>query len=142
MERMRSLMRANVYDVRGNVLVAGACLPGTAPEALAALAEDADDILTVCPEETHINMIVTKLSAMLGTGRLERLRFVTVDRSPHCVQLHYIRHEIERILPEHVPMESLIAIGKEIFPVLPEAAELSKSLFRLSRLVEEGRITP
>ena len=129
---LQSLMETNVYSVRGRVLVAGTCLPQVWPEAFAALAAEADQVYSLCLEATHVNMAVAKLSAIFGAGQLEKLTFASVDRSPHCVQMHYIRHEIERTLPAHAPVESyVVSEGKAVF--VPEAAiERSKSLARLA----------
>ena len=131
---MQPLMETNVYAVRGKVLVVGACLPQVYPEAFERLAAQADQVYTLCLETTHINMAVTKLSAVFGTGQLERLCFASVDRSPHCTQLHYIKHEIERTLKEHVPVESCVVVNNEIIKVPDAAIELSKSLGKLAAL--------
>ena len=135
-----ALMSTNVYSVRGRVLVVGSCLPQVWPEAFGRLAGEADQVYALCLEETHVNMAITKLSAIFGTGQLESLTFASVDRSPHCVQMHYIRHEIERVLPEHVPMESFVCTDEGIVPVTEEAIELSKSLALLSRMTKEAEI--
>ncbi len=131
-----SLMETNVYAVKGRVLIVGACLPQVWPEAFERLAAQADQVYALCLESTHINMAVTKLAAVFGTGQLESLRFASVDRSPHCTQLHYIMHEIERTLPQHVPTESVVVSGGEIVPVPDRAVELSKSLVALARMCE------
>ena len=102
---IKPLLETNVYSLRGRVLIVGACLPEVWPEAFAALAAEADQAYSLCLENSHINMAVTKLTAVLGTGQVESLRFASVDRSPHCTQMHYIRHEIERVLPQHVPAD-------------------------------------
>ena len=129
----KSLMESNIYSLRGSVLVIGACLPEVFPEQAEALAAEADQVYSLCLENSHINMAVTKLTAALGTGQIRRLRFATVDRSPHCTQMHYIPHEIERVLPVHVPIESFVCTAEGTVPVPPEAVELSKSLASLAR---------
>lgn len=68
-----SLMETNVYSVKGRVLVTGTCLPQVWPEAFEQLADKADQVYSLCLETTHINMAVTKLSAIFGTGQLEKL---------------------------------------------------------------------
>jgi len=133
-----SLMETNVYCVRGRVLVVGACLPRVWPEAFERLADGADQVYTLCLEATHVNMAVTKLSAVFGTGQLEKLTLASVDRSPHCTQLHYIRHEIERTLPDHVPVEDCVVSEGRIVRVPEAAIELSKSLARLAELTGAG----
>ena len=130
------LMETNVYALRGRVLVVGACLPQVWPEQFERLAAEYDQVYGLCLETTHVNMAVTKLAAVLGTGQLEKLAFATVDRSPHCTQIHYIRHEIERTLPEHVPVESYVVSDGKIVAVPERAVELSKSLARLAQISE------
>ena len=137
MAMLQSLMETNVYSVRGRVLVAGACLPQVWPEAFERLASNADQVYSLCLEATHINMAVTKLSAIFGTGQLEKLVFASVDRSPHCTQMHYIMHEIERTLPKHVPVERYVVSEGEIVRVPDRAIELSKSLAELTRIIGE-----
>ncbi len=138
---LRRLMDTNVYSFRGKVLIAGACLPEAAPGAFERLAARADLVFGLCLEETHVNMAITKIAAILGAGRGEGIMFASVDRSPHCTQLHYIRHEIERVLPDHVPMESyVVAADGKIVPVPEKAVELSKSLALLSALAREGKL--
>ena len=83
-----ALMSTNVYSVRGRVLIVGSCLPQVWPEAFERLAGEADQVYGLCLEETHVNMAVTKLSAIFGAGQMTSLTFATVDRSPHCTQLH------------------------------------------------------
>ena len=136
---VKALMETNVYSLAGTVLIAGACLPQVWPEAFASLAAGADQVYSLCLENSHINMAVTKLTAVLGTGRVTRLLFASVDRSPHCTQMHYIRHEIERVLPAHVPMESFVCTAEGVVPVSEEAVDLSKSLAALSAMTEGTR---
>ncbi len=133
---LKPLLETNVYSLRGRVLIAGACLPEVWPEAFAALAAEADQVYSLCLEASHLNMAVTKLTAVLGTGQVTSLRFATVDRSPHCTQMHYIRHEIERTLPEHVSVESYVVSDGKIVAVPEGAVELSKSLARLAQISE------
>ncbi len=136
---IKALMETNIYSLRGRVLIVGTCLPQVWPESFAALAAESDQIYNLCLENSHINMAVAKLTAALGTGQVESLRFAGVDRSPHCTQLHYIPHEIRRGLSAQVPMESFVCGSEGIVRVPEEAAELSKSLARLSRMIGEAR---
>ena len=132
----QSLMETNVYSVKGKVLIVGACLPEVFPAAFYELSSGADQVYSLCLETTHINMAVTKLSAVFGTGQLEKLTFASVDRSPHCTQMHYIMHEIERTLKEHVPVENYVVAEGEIIHVPERAIDLSKSLGKLAKMVK------
>lgn len=132
----QSLMETNVYSVKGKVLIVGACLPEVFPAAFYELSSGADQVYSLCLETTHINMAVTKLSAVFGTGQLEKLTFASVDRSPHCTQMHYIMHEIERTLKDHVPVENYVVAEGEIIHVPDRAIDLSKSLGKLAKMVK------
>ena len=137
---MAAFLETNVYSFFGTVLIYGACLPEVSPAGFAALAEQADGAYSLCLERDHLNMAITKLTAILGTGRVERILLASVDRSPHCVQLHYIPHEIERILPQHIPMERYVVQGDTPIPISSETVELSKSLARLEQLRQEDKL--
>ena len=67
------LMESNVYSFQGTVLIAGSCLQQVFPEAFAELARQADMTAELCLEAHHLNMAVTKIAAILGTGQVERL---------------------------------------------------------------------
>ena len=95
---MKELMKTNVYDVGESVLIVGSCLPDMEPEGFAQLCASSGHVFELCLEQTHINMAITKISAMLYTGKIRTLRFATVDRSPHCVQMHYIQNELRRMM--------------------------------------------
>lgn len=132
---IQQLMETNVYSIKGNVLIVGTCLPHVFPEACKKLSEGADQVYSLCLETIHINMAITKLSAVFGTGQLEKLVFASVDRSPHCTQMHYIMHEIERTMKEHIPVENYVVADGKIIAVPDSAIDLSKSLGKLSKMV-------
>lgn len=129
------LMETNVYAVKGCVLIVGTCFPHVYPEAFAALSAKVNQVYSLCLETTHINMAITKLSAVFGTAQLEKLIFASVDRSPHCTQMHYIIHEIERTMKEHIPVEHYVVSDGGIIAVSERAIDLSKSLAKLSKMV-------
>lgn len=128
---MAAFLETNVYSFRGTVLIYGACLPVVSPEGFRQVSEQADGCYALCLERDHLNMAITKLTAILGAGLVDRILFATVDRSPHCTQMHYMQHEIERVLPEHIPMVSYVVVDDRPIRISPETVERSKSLSRL-----------
>lgn len=125
---MEPLLTTNIYEPEGIVLICGTCLPKMEPECFARLEKLADRVYSLCLEESHINMAVTKIGAMLSTGRVTKVMYATVDRSPHCTQLHYIDHEVRRTMPDSVEAEHYVASGGWIYPVPDRAIEQSKAL--------------
>ena len=132
---MKSLLSSNIYEPKGVVAIVGACLPQMQAEGFVELTQKADMVYTLCLEESHINMAITKIGGMLSTGRITKLLFASVDRSPHCTQLHYIRHELERMMPLTVPVENFVVVENRPIQISNEAIELSKTLSRLNGLV-------
>lgn len=130
---MGAFLETNVYSFHGTVLIYGACLPEVSPAGFRQLSARADGCYALCLERDHLNLAITKLSAILGTGRVSRILFATVDRSPHCVQMHFMDHEIERVLPEHIPMEHYVLAEDRPVRISPETLERAKSLARLER---------
>ena len=88
---MREIMKTNIYDVSDTIIIVGSCLKYMQPEGFKKLKVISDNIYELCLEETHINMAITKVGGMLRTGKIKKLLFVSVDKSPHCIQLHYIQ---------------------------------------------------
>ena len=48
---------------------------------------------------------------------------------------HYIMHEIERTLKEHVPVENYVVVDGEIIAVSEKVIDLSKSHEKLTKMI-------
>ena len=114
-----NLLETNIYDVKGKVLICGTCLPRMQKEGFKKLEKGFDTILYLCLEKEHINMAITKICGMISTKKIESLTFASVNKSPHCIQLHYIKHEIERVMKDIPQIENIIIEdNKSILPIL------------------------
>ena len=130
---MKELMKTNVYDVGESVLIVGSCLPDMEPEGFAQLGASSGHVFELCLEQTHINMAITKISAMLYTGKIRTLRFATVDRSPHCVQMHYIQNELRLMMDlADVTVENYVVVENRPVRLTPEVILRSKKLSALA----------
>ena len=128
---MKPLITTNIYEPKGAVLIAGTCLPDMQKNGFLKLQAQADCVYSLCLEESHINTAVTKLGAMLSTGQITKLMFATVDRSPHCTKVHYIDHELRRMMEIAIPMEHSVLSDEQIYPISAETIERSKTLHTL-----------
>ena len=132
---MKELLKTNIYDVSKTIIIVGSCLKNREPEDYKQLEEISKDIYEVCLEETHINMAITKIGGMIRTNIIERIVFVSVDSSPHCVQLHYIQEELRKMLRlENLEIENYVADKGLLLKISPEAISLSKNLINLETL--------
>lgn len=128
-----NLLETNIYDVKGKVLICGTCLPRMQKEGFKKLEKEFDTILYLCLEKEHINMAITKICGMISTKKIESLTFASVNKSPHCIQLHYIKHEIKRVMKDIPQIENIIIEDNKIYKISDETISLSKNLVKLEK---------
>jgi len=90
--------------------------------------------LSFCPEKEHINMAFYKLMAMMSVA--QELVVITVDGSPHCVQMHYIADEVLRYSEKKFPLRHFVVNNGKIVEISPEDVKLSRYLSKIKRLRE------
>jgi hypothetical protein len=129
---MQDLMKTNCYDVNDTIIIVGSCLERMQPEAYKELEKISSNIYEVCLEKDHLNMVITKLMGMISRVKLNRIIFATVDKSPHCVQLHYIMKEIEKAIDlGGVKVLNYVAVDNKLVEIPNEIISLSKNLSKL-----------
>lgn len=130
---MKELMKTNIYDVSEVVVIVGSCLKNMEPKGFKKIEKITNNIYEVCLEETHVNMVITKVGGMLRTGKIKKIVFATVDRSPHCIQLHYIEDELRKMMNlKGIEIENYVIVSDELIKVSQEVISLSKNLKELS----------
>ena len=128
-------MKSNIYDIESCIVIVGSCLKNMQPVGYNKLKTICNNIYEVCLEETHINMAITKVGSMLRTNKIEKVIFASVDKSPHCVQLHYIQDELRKMMDiKDIDIENYVVVDNELIKVDPKVISLSKNLKRLSEL--------
>jgi len=129
---MKNLMSTNIYDVTDEILICGKCVEQVQPDGYKKLLDMYPNIYGVCLEETHMNMIVSKITAMISTGKVKKIILVTVDGSPHCVQLHYIKKEIlRRITNFDYQIINYVIVDNNLIEIDSDIISLSKNLSNL-----------
>lgn len=135
---MRDLMKSNIYEAEETIIVIGSCLKAMQPKGYEKLKSISENIFELCLEQTHINMAITKIGGMLRTGKIKNIIFATVDKSPHCIQVHYIRNELEKMMNlEDINITNYIIIDNELVEISSDVISMSKSLGKLKDLMEE-----
>ena len=130
---MKELMKSNIYDVSETIIVVGSCLKNMQLRGYEKLQKISNNIYELCLEETHINMAITKIGGMLRTNKIKRIIFASVDKSPHCIQLHYIQDELRKIMNlSNIEIENYVVVNNELIKISPEVISLSKNLKELT----------
>lgn len=105
------------------------------PEAYKELNKISDNIYDVYLEETHINMVITKIIGMISRAQINKIIFASVDKSPHCVQLHYIENEIRKAMNiDDIEIIHYVAIDNNLIEISKETIKKSKSLSELKQI--------
>lgn len=134
---MKDLMKTNCYDVEENMCIIGTCLKNMQKEVYESLEKEYGTIYEVCLEQTHINMLITKLIGMLSRVKVKKLIFASVDRSPHCVQLHYVENEIRKAMNlDDTEIIHYIAKDNKLYEIPKNIINLSKDLVSLKNKLE------
>lgn len=132
---MKSLIESNIYEFDENIIIVGSCMKNVYPNAFNKLIENADldDIYSVCLEGIHMNMVAHKIASILRIAKVKKLTFASVDKSPHCVQLHYIRNELEKIMDlSNIEIKNYVVNDDELLEIPSEIISLSKNLSKLT----------
>ena len=131
---MKDVMKTNIYDVEDTVIIVGSCLKYMQPKGFDKLKEISNNIYELCLEETHINMAITKIGGMLRTGKIHKIIFATVDKSPHCIQMHYIQDELKKMMNiDNIAIKNYVVVDNELEEITPEIISLSKNLSELKK---------
>ena len=133
---MKEVMKTNIYDVEDTVIIVGSCLKYMQPKGYNKLKEICNNIYELCLEETHINMAITKIGGMLRTGKIHKIIFATVDKSPHCIQMHYIQDELKKMMSiDNIDIKNYVVVDNELEEITPEIISLSKNLLELKKKI-------
>ncbi len=108
----KGLLRTRVDSnaIGKELLIYGSCIREEYPEILNKYG--GMERLHVCLEEHHINKIAWKILTLARVKNLKEITFLTVDGSPHCVQLHYASEDVQKVLPHLVINHDVIVNGE------------------------------
>ena len=128
---MKELMKSNCYEATSTMIIAGSCLKNMSPNSYQILEGISPNIFEVCLEETHVNMVITKIIGMLSRVDVKEIIFASVDESPHCIQLHYIENEIRKAMNKEIEMIHYVTVNDELIEISDDTIKRSKSLCML-----------
>ena len=136
---MKDLLKTNCFDTYESMIIVGSCLENMQPKAYKELCEISPNIYDVCLERDHLNMVVTKIIGMVARKKIKTLIFATVDKSPHCVQLHYVVKELENAIDlDNIKVINYVAVDNKLVEIPLEVISLSKNLAKLKEKVNKN----
>jgi len=130
--KVQDLMKTNCYDADDIMIIVGSCLERMEPKAFNELKKISNNIYEVCLENTHLNMVITKIIGILCRVNVKKLIFASVDKSPHCIQLHYIENEVRKAMKlDNTEIIHYVAVDNELIEIKSDTIKKSKSLSEL-----------
>ena len=131
---MKEVMKTNLYDIEDTIIIVGSCLKNVQPKGFKKLESISKNIYELCLEQTHVNMAITKIGGMIRTGKVHNIIFATVDRSPHCIQMHYIQDELRKMMNiDNINIKNYVVVNDELIEISKEIISLSKNLSELKK---------
>jgi hypothetical protein len=93
--------------------------------------------LAVCLERDHMNMVAFKLATMVKSAKLEEITVLTVDGSPHCVQLHQTVSEVNRLFEDPPTTRYFVVEHGKLYEIDAKAVKASRFLVKISKLMKK-----
>jgi len=116
------------------LLVYGSCIFNEYPDILSRFSEGRV-ALGVCLEAEHLNVVALKLASIFARVDLEEVVVLTVDGSPHCIQLHHAVEEARKVTGRQINVRHFVIEGGEALEVSAEAVKVARYLSKIQRLL-------
>lgn len=136
----QELMRVNVGDERlrckGKLLLIGSCM-SRFPDIINAFAkrDNGFTVLEVCLEETHVNQAGFKIGSIVRYADISDIIVLTIDGSPHCVQLHYVLEDIKRHFTPELRVKHYVVEKGDVHEISSEAVKKSRHLSKIQKMM-------
>jgi hypothetical protein len=130
-------MRINVGDSRlrekGKLLIIGSCMQSRFPKIVEEFKEKdgGNAVLQICMEEMHVNQAGFKLASIVRYADIKRLTVLTVDGSPHCVQLHFVVEDIKQHFTPEVETAHYVVEKGQLFEISPQSVKRARHLSKI-----------
>lgn len=140
-EDAQNLMRVNVGDrrfrERPNLLLVGSCMDRF-PDTVKEISEKDGGslVLHVCLEETHMNQAGFKIGSIVKYSDIKKITVLTVDGSPHCVQLHYVVEDIKRHFATDIETAHFVIEKGKMFEITADSVKRSRHLSKIQKMID------
>ncbi len=135
------LMRINVGDTRlrdkGKLLLVGSCMDRF-PEIVKEFSDrdGGQAVLHVCLEETHVNQAGFKIGSIVKYSGISEISALTVDGSPHCVQLHYVIDDVKRHFAPEIETKHFVVEKGKVHEISTNAVKRSRHLSKIQKMLK------
>ena len=139
-DEKQPLMSINVGDKRlrskGKLLLIGSCMDRF-PEIIKEFTErdGGHAVLHVCLEETHVNQAGFKIGSIVKYSRISEVTALTIDGSPHCVQLHYVIDDVKKHFAPEIETKHFVVEKGKVHEISSAAVKKSRHLSKIQKMI-------
>ncbi len=137
MELLSTNVKSKVLK-EGPLLLYGTCIEAEAPEAFREFSKGRIP-LSVCLHKEHMDKVGFKIATIIMTSDPKEITVLTVDGSPHCLQLHLAAEQAKRIAKSEVNIRHFVIEEGKLVEVSRNAVETARHLSRIQKLLEKGK---
>ncbi|RLF10916.1 MAG: 4Fe-4S ferredoxin [Thermoprotei archaeon] len=95
--------------------------------------------LHVCLQETHMDRVGFKVATMIFKSSPSSITVLTMNGSPHCIQLHFLVEQARQLTSYTGPVRHLVVEKGELIEVSSEAVRVARHLASVEKLLT-GRV--
>lgn len=137
MELLSTNVKSKVLR-EGPLLLYGTCVEVEAPEVFREFS-GGQIPLSVCLEKEHMDKVGFKIATIIMTSDPKEMTVLTMDGSPHCLQLHLASEQAKRIAKSEVNIRHFVIEGGKSVEVSKDAVETARHLSRIQKLLEKRK---
>lgn len=137
------LMTSNVGNrearEKNGLLVYGSCVSTQFPDLFNEVFDKYQyPAFHVCLESVHMNMAGYKLASFIAYSHVQNIVILTVDGSPHCIQLHYLVEDLKQhFTPDITTTHYVIDKGK-LYEISERAIKKSRHLHTIEKMMKNS----
>jgi len=119
-----------------DILLVSECVKYVNPKILKEIGKG-KTILTYCPEREGA-MGYGKLASIIRASKPKSITVLTIDGSPHCIQLHAAVNEAIFDTAEQIRQEHFVLVdGIQLVKIAPDAVRVARYLSLVQKLINE-----
>ncbi len=141
--QIEQVLSINVGDSRirekGQLLLIGSCMPARFPEIIKEfITRDGGYFpLHVCLEKDHVNQVGFKIGSIISYTKLKRVVVLTIDGSPHCVQLHFVLEDVKNHFIQDIEVEHYVVEKGSLFKISASAVKMARHLSKIQSIMNK-----
>ena len=100
-------------------------------------ADGGQAVLHVCLEETHVNQAGFKIGSIVKYSGVTKVTALTVDGSPHCVQLHFVIEDVKKHFAPEIETAHFVVEKGKVYEVSSEAVKKARHLSKVQKMLDK-----